>query len=177
VRSTRHLRQIGFHHYWAMSPKGYWVVKQKPAADRLRRTLRRIADWCQRYRYEPVPEQWTALRRKLLGALWIFRYHRNFRPPRNHRYRVIAVWRRWLSRSQRAQISWRKCSGCWRVIHCRRASRSPTSRSEAVYRRAGCGKSARPAPWEPRRSNPRLGPKVFGSFEPQFKRNASLRSA
>ena len=25
---------LGFTHYWAMSRKGYWVVKQKTAADR-----------------------------------------------------------------------------------------------------------------------------------------------
>ena len=60
---------LGFTHYWAMSRKGYWVVKQKTAADRFRRTLKRIADWCRRYRHEPVREQWTALRRKLLGLL------------------------------------------------------------------------------------------------------------
>ena len=37
---------LGFTHYWAKSRKGYWVVKQKTAADRFRRTLRRIAEWC-----------------------------------------------------------------------------------------------------------------------------------
>ena len=35
---------LGFTHYWAMSRKGYWVVKQKAAADRFRRPLKRIAD-------------------------------------------------------------------------------------------------------------------------------------
>ncbi len=32
-----------FTHYWAKSRKGYWVVKQKTAADRFRRALRRSA--------------------------------------------------------------------------------------------------------------------------------------
>jgi hypothetical protein len=98
---------LGFTHYWAMSRKGYWVVKQKTAADRFRRTLKRIADWCQRYRHEPVPEQWAALRRKLLGHFAYFGITGNFKALRNLRYRVIAVWRKWLSRrSQRACISW-----------------------------------------------------------------------
>ena len=98
---------LGFTHYWAMSRKGYWVVKQKTAADRFRRTLKRIADWCQRYRHEPVAEQWTALRRKLLGHFAYFGITGNFKALRNLRYRVIAVWRKWLSRrSQRAWISW-----------------------------------------------------------------------
>jgi RNA-directed DNA polymerase len=52
---------LGFTHYWAMSRKGFWVVKQKTAADRFRRALKRIADWCRRYRHEPVREQWAAL--------------------------------------------------------------------------------------------------------------------
>jgi hypothetical protein len=98
---------LGFTHYWAVSRKGYWVVKQKTAADRFRRTLKRIADWCQRYRHEPVPEQWAALRRKLLGHFAYFGITGNFKALRNLRYRVIAVWRKWLSRrSQRAWISW-----------------------------------------------------------------------
>jgi RNA-directed DNA polymerase len=98
---------LGFTHYWAMSRKGYWVVKQKTAADRFRRTLKRIADWCQRYRHEPVREQWTALRRKLLGHFGYFGITGNSRALRNFRYRAIAVWRKWLSRrSQRARISW-----------------------------------------------------------------------
>jgi group II intron reverse transcriptase/maturase len=98
---------LGFTHYWAISRKGFWVVKQKTAADRFRRTLKRIADWCQRYRHEPVPEQWTALRRKLLGHLAYFGITGNFKALRNLRYRVIAVWRKWLSRrSQRAWIPW-----------------------------------------------------------------------
>src|SRR5437773_7381120 len=30
---------LGFTHYWAMAREGYWVVKQKTAADRFRRAL------------------------------------------------------------------------------------------------------------------------------------------
>ena len=78
-----------------MSRKGFWVVKQKTAADRFRRTLKRIADWCQRYRHEPVREQWAALRRKLLGHFAYFGIIGNFKALRNLRYRVIAMWRKW----------------------------------------------------------------------------------
>jgi RNA-directed DNA polymerase len=98
---------LGFTHYWAMSRKGYWVVKQKTAADRFRRTLKRIADWCRQYRHEPVRDQWLALRRKLLGHFGYFGITRNFKALRNLRHWVIAVWRKWLSRrSQRARLSW-----------------------------------------------------------------------
>jgi RNA-directed DNA polymerase len=98
---------LGFTHYWAMSRKGYCVVKQKTAADRFRRTLKRIADWCWQYRHEPIRDQWAALRRKLLGHYGYFGITGNFYALRNLRFRVLAVWRNWLSRrSQRARISW-----------------------------------------------------------------------
>jgi RNA-directed DNA polymerase len=98
---------LGFTHYWARSRKGYWVVKRKTAADRFRRALKSIADWCRRYRHEPVREQWTALKRKLFGHFGYFGITGNSRAIRNFRHRVIGVWRKWLSRrSQRARTSW-----------------------------------------------------------------------
>jgi RNA-directed DNA polymerase len=98
---------LGFTHYWAMSRKGYWVVKQKTAADRFRRALKRIAEWCRQFRHEPVPEQWTALRRKLLGHFGYFAVIGNLRALRNFRHRVCGVWRKWLNRrSQRAHMTW-----------------------------------------------------------------------
>lgn len=98
---------LGFTHYWAKSYKGYWVVKRKTAADRFRRALKRVVEWCRRNRHEPVREQWAALRRQLLGHFGYFGITGNSRALHNLRDRVIAVWRKWLSRrSQRARISW-----------------------------------------------------------------------
>lgn len=83
------------------------MVKQKTAADRFRRALKRIANWCRQYRHGPVREQWTALKRKLLGHFVYFGITGNFRALRNFRHRVIGVWRKWLGRrSQRAWILW-----------------------------------------------------------------------
>jgi RNA-directed DNA polymerase len=98
---------LGFTHYWAMSRKGFWVVKQKTAADRFRRGLKRIAEWCRRYRHEPVREQWAALKRKMLGHFGYFAVIGNLRALRNFRHRVCGVWRKWLNRrSQRAHMTW-----------------------------------------------------------------------
>jgi RNA-directed DNA polymerase len=98
---------LGFTHYWAMSRKGHWVVKQKTAADRFRRALKRIADWCRQNRHEPVSEQWAALRSKLLGHFGYFAVTGNLRALRNLRHRVCGVWRKWLNRrSQRAHTTW-----------------------------------------------------------------------
>jgi RNA-directed DNA polymerase len=98
---------LGFTHYWAKSRKGYWVVKQKTARDRFQRALKRVADWCRRHRHEPVREQWTALKRKLLGHFGYFGITGNYQALCSFWYRVIGVWRMWLSRrSQRASTSW-----------------------------------------------------------------------
>src|SRR5215472_3361145 len=135
---------LGFIHYWARSRKGYWVVKQKTAADRFRRALKSVANWCRRYRHTPVREQWTALKRKLLGHFGYFGITGNFRALRSFRYRVCGVWRKWLSRrSQRARIRWEKMNQVLehyplpqpRIV-------LPPSRSETVERRAGCGSPA-----------------------------------
>jgi group II intron reverse transcriptase/maturase len=98
---------LGFTHYWAKSRQGYWVVKQKTAADRFRRALKRIANWCRYQRHKPVREQWAALKRKLFGHFGYFGVIGNLKMLRNFQFQVISVWRKWLSRrSQRAWISW-----------------------------------------------------------------------
>ena len=90
-----------------MSRKGFWVVKQKTAADRFQRALKRIAEWCRHYRHAPVREQWTALRRKLLGHFGYFAVIGNLRTLRSFRHQVCGVWRKWLHRrSQRAHMTW-----------------------------------------------------------------------
>jgi RNA-directed DNA polymerase len=38
---------LGFTLYWGRSKKGRWVVVQKTANDRSRRSLRRVKQWCQ----------------------------------------------------------------------------------------------------------------------------------
>jgi RNA-directed DNA polymerase len=98
---------LGFTHCWATSRKGVWVVRQKTAKDRFQRALKRVADWCRRHRHEPVREQWAALKRKLLGHFGYFGITGNSRALHTFCYRVICVWRKWLSRrSQRAYLPW-----------------------------------------------------------------------
>ena len=87
-------------------------MKQKTAADRFRRALKRIAEWCRQYRHEPVREHWTALKRKLLGHFGYFAVIGNLRALRNFRHGVRGVWRKWLNRrSQRAHMTWAKMEG------------------------------------------------------------------
>ena len=50
---------LGFTHYWAVSMKGYWVVKLKTASDRFSRAVRGIDQWCHDNRHLPIAEQAT----------------------------------------------------------------------------------------------------------------------
>ena len=99
---------LGFTHYWAMSRTGHWVVKHKTAADRFRRTLKRITDWCRQHRHKPVRDQWLALKRKLAGHFAYFSVTGNCNALISLRFRVIAVWWKWLSRRSQRALSWEK---------------------------------------------------------------------
>ena len=68
------------------------MVKQKTAGDRFRRALRRVADWCQRYRHAPVREQWVALKQKLLGHYGYFGTSGNSRALNRFLYRATRAW-------------------------------------------------------------------------------------
>lgn len=100
---------LGFTHHWARSLKGNWVVRRRTAADRFQRALKRIADWCRAHRHDPVREQWTALRRKLLGHFAYFGVMGNSDALRRFRYCTERAWQKWLGRrSQRAHMSWER---------------------------------------------------------------------
>jgi len=58
---------LGFTHYWGKSRKGYWVIQRKTAAQRLRRTLPAIGDWCRAHRHRGMCDQFKMLVRKLEG--------------------------------------------------------------------------------------------------------------
>ncbi len=98
---------LGFTHYWAMSRKGHWVVKQKTAADRIRRAVKHVTGWCKANRHQPVSEQWQTLKRKLLGHYAYYGVIGNLRSLRAFRYHACRAWQKWLSRrSQKSTVAW-----------------------------------------------------------------------
>ena len=98
---------LGFTHYWGKSRKGNWVPKQKTAANRFSRALKRIALWCRKARHLPVAEQARMLGWKLRGHYQYYGITGNWRQLNCFHYRVCAVWRKWMGRrSQRGYITW-----------------------------------------------------------------------
>jgi RNA-directed DNA polymerase len=92
---------LGFTHYWGRSRNGNWVVKRRTASGRLRRAIRRIADWCRFNRHRPIPEQHQTLWQKLRGHFAYYGITGNGGALHRFRDAVVRLWRTWLSRRSR----------------------------------------------------------------------------
>ncbi len=98
---------LGFTIYWTKSLAGRWVVTNRTAKDRLRRTLVSIAQWCKQHRHLPLRVQQAALNAKLRGHYGYFGRTGNRRRLWALLSRVQREWWQWLCRrSQRARLSW-----------------------------------------------------------------------
>ena len=89
---------VGFRHYWRKSRKGNWVVARKTAPKRLRRTMRRIKEWCRKNRHLPVKEQHRVMSAKLRGHYNYFGITGNSRALAVVHNWATLQWWRWLNR-------------------------------------------------------------------------------
>lgn len=100
---------LGFTHYWAKSLRGYWVIKRKTVAKRLRRFIKEIWLWCRENRHEPLSEQYGALCSKLSGYYQYFGIRGNYKMLEVVFEHTERAWRYWLSRrSHKGTINWQK---------------------------------------------------------------------
>lgn len=100
---------LGLTHYWTRSQRGYWVIKKKTAKGRLRRTIKRISDWCRDNRHLPISVQHKILAIKLRGHYAYFGVPGNRRAVDNVLFETQRIWRKWLSRrSQRGMVPWNR---------------------------------------------------------------------
>jgi RNA-directed DNA polymerase len=98
---------LGFSIHWGKSPTtGKWVVKTRTAADRFRRTLKRISEWCKENRHAPLETQQQVLNQKLRG-------HYGYSGRKGNRarlwdllHRVVPLWWRWLRRRSQRGLTW-----------------------------------------------------------------------
>jgi group II intron reverse transcriptase/maturase len=123
---------LGFAHYWARSRKGAWVIKRKTSPSRFGRALKRISQWCRRYRHEKVAKQHAALVKKLRGHYAYFGITSNGRALRRFRDEVGRTWRKWLARrSGRNHMPWDRFD---RLLQ--RYPLPPARVVHSIYRRA-----------------------------------------
>jgi RNA-directed DNA polymerase len=108
---------LGFTHYWGRTRRGRWTVKRKTAKDRLRRGLRRVAEWCRRHRHWRLRDQHAALSRKLRGHYAYFGISGNSRALAVFRAHAAELWIKWLGRrSQRARLTRARAAALLRVF-------------------------------------------------------------
>ena len=105
---------LGFTHYWGLSrkpvPKGRppakrWVAMQKTAKDRLRRTLRRLSEWCRWHRHDPLKAQHLMLVKKLKGHYGYYGITGNYPALARVAYAVRCIWRKALARRSQQCLS------------------------------------------------------------------------
>ena len=92
---------LGFTHYWALSRKRHWVVKQKTASDRFTRAVRRIATWCRVHLHLKLKEQHAKLSQKVRGHYNYYGITGNSQSLSGFQTRVLRVWKKWLGRRNR----------------------------------------------------------------------------
>jgi RNA-directed DNA polymerase len=98
---------LGFTHYWGRSLRGYWVIKQKTAADRFSRAVRSIDQWCRDNRHISIGEQQQKLNQKLRGHYAYYGVTGNSGSLSRFLWEVERRWRKWLlRRSRQRTMTW-----------------------------------------------------------------------
>jgi len=99
---------LGFTIHWGKSLAGKWVVRNRTAKDRFRRTLTRLSEWCKRNLHAPLGVQQKVLNAKLRGHYGYFGRIGNRARLWTLLYRAIRVWKRWLGRRSQRPLYWKR---------------------------------------------------------------------
>ena len=100
---------LGFTHVWGASRRGYRVVRQFTAKDRLARSLKAFNQQCRRMLHWPLAAQHERLCRMLKGHYGYFGITGNLRRLALLHHEVRRLWRRWLSRrSSKSSVTWER---------------------------------------------------------------------
>jgi len=100
---------LGFTHKCARSRRGWFTVHVKTMKKRLRRSLKRVAEWCQTHRHHDVDWQQATLNAKLRGHYEYYGRPTNYRSLRQFYRGVQRTWKKWLGRRTRGRtLTWEK---------------------------------------------------------------------
>jgi group II intron reverse transcriptase/maturase len=100
---------LGFTHYWGKALNGSWALKRRTSKDRMRRSLKRVNEWCRQHRHYPRPWQHEQLSRKLRGYDNYYGITGNFEALQRFRRELQRIWREWMNRrSQRKRVTWKR---------------------------------------------------------------------
>jgi RNA-directed DNA polymerase len=99
---------LGFTHYWGLSRRGKWIVKQRTAKDRFSRALHRLREWCRWHRHDSLKAQHLTLVKKLKGHYAYYGVTSNYGAISRLYHEVPRVWRTALARRSQRGFSWLK---------------------------------------------------------------------
>ena len=100
---------LGFTFYWSESRRGQWAIKKQTARKGLARTMKRLWNWCNYNRHDPIKQQHEELCTKLRGHYQYYGVRCNYRALKAVFMHTEKAWRYWLSRrSHKGAISWKK---------------------------------------------------------------------
>jgi RNA-directed DNA polymerase len=98
---------LGFSHVVERTRQGAYRPGVRTMKKRLKRGLKKIAQWCRTHRHDPVGEQQAALNAKLQGHYEYYGRSSNFRGIQRFYRMVRKTWRQWLNRRTRDTVlSW-----------------------------------------------------------------------
>ena len=98
---------LGFTHICRRSREGKFTIHLRTAHKRLRRSLRKVALWCQKHRHDPVEEQSQVLNAKLRGHDQYYGRPTNFPSLWEYHREVCKIWKKWLNRRTRGKtLTW-----------------------------------------------------------------------
>lgn len=100
---------LGFTHICARGRNGKFTVHVRTARKRMRRAMKRMAEWCRDHRHWSLPDQHRALSRALLGHYGYYGRVSNSPSLATFFNFTKRTWLKWLRRrSQRRCLSWAK---------------------------------------------------------------------
>lgn len=100
---------LGFTHYWGRTRHGGWAIKRRTSKKRLRRSCRRIWQWCQKNRHRPLSEQYWKLTQKLRGHYQYYGVRCNYARMSELREFTTRAWHYWLNKRTRGnKLPWEK---------------------------------------------------------------------
>lgn len=99
---------LGFTHFWALSRKGRWVVKQRTAKSRFSRGLKAIKERCRRMRHHRLSEQHEVLSRMLRGHFNYYGITGNGDALSRFRHEAERLWGRSLARRNKRRFAWQR---------------------------------------------------------------------
>lgn len=100
---------LGFTAYWRRSRGGGWHMALKTRRARLRRAIQSVYEWCRCHRHWSIPEQHSALTRRIQGHFNYFGVNGNTRNLSLLNEKATCAWFKWLRRrSQRSRLTWER---------------------------------------------------------------------